>query len=110
MASTDPIAVGPDLNFINTNTPEDFSQNVGSDRRDEDEDMNSASSESGGLEYGTPTQNDNVPHQGSHSQHTGEPNNETGNDIYANGVPGRGWDGSGFTLLQKYRPKSCLCA
>jgi hypothetical protein len=100
MASTDPTAVGTELNFINT-TPTNFSQSAGSGRRDEDDNMNSASGESDGLEYSTPTQNDNTTHQGSHPQCTGELNNEPGNDIYANGVPGRGWTvGKTQTRLQ----------
>jgi hypothetical protein len=86
MASTVPTDVGLELNFINT-TSKNFLQNIDNGLRDKDKDMNSAPSELDGLEYNTLTPNDNIPYQGSHSQHTGDPSNVLGNNIYANRVP-----------------------
>jgi hypothetical protein len=102
MASTDPTAVGPELNFINT-MPANSLQSVGSDRRDEDEDMNSAFSESSGLEYGTPTQNGNIPHILNVLE-----NLTTNQEMISMPMECQGEAGMGLisTLLQKYRPKS----
>jgi hypothetical protein len=88
MATTDPTNVGPSLSFI---TPEDF-------RRDEDADMRTVPSESDELEYGTPIQNDNNPGEGPLAQNDIEPNDERYNEFHAEGVPGQGWDGTGFDV------------
>jgi hypothetical protein len=54
MASTDPTAVEPELNFINT-TPANFLQSVDSGRRDEDDNMNSHGNREGyALKFSTP--------------------------------------------------------
>jgi hypothetical protein len=109
MASTDPTNVGPSLNFINA-TPEDFTQTQqsGSNRRDEDEDMKSTSSKSDELEYGTPIQNDNNPGEGFHSQNAGVPNNERHDEFQDGGVPGQGWDGTGFDVAPEIQAQELL--
>jgi hypothetical protein len=107
MASTVPTDVGLELSFINT-TPKNFSQNADNSLRDEDVDMHSAPSESDGLEYNSPTPNNNIPHQGSHSQHTEDSSNTPGNNIYANGVPRGGWDGSSFNTALKIQAQELL--
>jgi hypothetical protein len=106
MASTDPAPVGTELNFINS-TPADFLQGADGDSRDVDDDMRSVSSESDGLEYATPTPNNNITHMVPH-QCSGESHNKPENDIYANGVPGRGWDGSGFDTAPEIQAQELL--
>jgi hypothetical protein len=101
------VNAGSSLNFVNT-MPEDFTQTQHIRGGGRDEDMNLVSGQSGGLDYGTLTQNDNNPGEGLHSQHAGEPNNKRLDDLYAKGVPGCGWDGSGFDVVPEIQAQELL--
>jgi hypothetical protein len=56
----------------------------------------------------TPIQNDNNPGEGPLAQNDIEPNDERYNEFHAEGVPGQGWDGTGFDVAPETQVQELL--